>query len=111
MIGASQTNPIMMEVHGRIKSPPLSDGELQGLWQRSYPITIDNLLARTLDPHDLLPYLCVHLSLGHWFERSLLWLLDVRLCLEHWQGSLDWHSLAAESRRNSASRAIYPTVL
>lgn len=111
MIGGSQTNPIMMEVHGRIKGPFRSDHELRSLWQRSYPMASDHLPARTLEPHDLLLYLCVHLSLHHCFERSLLWLLDIRLCLERWKDSFDWNRLMRESRRSSASRAIYTVLL
>jgi hypothetical protein len=98
--------PVVMEIHGTLHSAACLPGGLPELWRRSRPLTAFDIAARSLEPHDLVLYLCLHLATHHLFERSLQWLLDVRLCLEYWRDVLDWERFARTARASGAAKSI-----
>ncbi|MHB8653634.1 MAG: nucleotidyltransferase domain-containing protein [Terriglobia bacterium] len=101
----------LVEIHGALCSalPPFRH-DTERIWQRSRQVTLYGLPVRVLHPHDFLIHICVHLSFKHVFSWGLRGLLDIRLCLEKWEESLDWDQLAAESVQQGSAPFVSLTL-
>lgn len=54
------------------------DGQgLSALWARAQPVSFGGVPAWALCPTDLLLHLCLHVSVGHWFDKGLLAYVDI----------------------------------
>ena len=107
------TEKLMVELKSRPESTPLDlTVEWEELWERSEPSVLPlPANVRVLHPHDLIAQLSLHLVYHHSCERGLLWLLDIRLAIEHWHGEIDWLALkrvwAEDGSQQSVNLALY----
>jgi hypothetical protein len=81
--------------------------DIQGLWERARPITLENGQAWALAPEDLLLYLCIHAAYGHEFRTQLRSLVDIAKVIQHFGSSIVWDTLVDTALRWKASRGVY----
>jgi hypothetical protein len=62
--------------------------------ERTRTVAGEGYEIRVLAPDDELIYACAHLVLHHVYNWNLLWLLDVRMLLEHYGAVWSWAAVA-----------------
>jgi hypothetical protein len=101
---------LLIELHYAIAIPErMKDPDVEGLWIRAKPARIGGAEALVLSPEDLLLHLCVHASLHHGFEVSLLHLCDIPAVVDHFQARLDWTAFWDRARAWGAERSALVT--
>jgi hypothetical protein len=83
--------------------------DLEGLWARARPASIDTARALVLSPEDLLLHLCVHL-VEHRFRIGPWAYCDIAQVIRHHGGDLDWVQVQERARRWRAERCVYLTL-
>jgi hypothetical protein len=81
--------------------------DIQGLWNRAQPITLEDGQAWALAPEDLLLYLCIHAAYGHQFREQLRSLVDIAEVIRHFRQILPWETMADTAARWGAGRGVY----
>ena len=80
--------------------------EVDGLWSRSKPVTLQQFPARTLCPEDLLLHLCMHTAKhAHYMEFRML--TDIAEVIRYYALELDWAVVAERAREWGITRAAY----
>ena len=102
----------VVEVHWTIERPrgpfPI---DIDGLWSRSRPASLEGAPVRLLAPEDLLLHLILHCSYHHRFDRSALkGLVDIHTVVVRNPSSFDWTSLIDRSIEWKASGFGYTTL-
>lgn len=101
---------LLIELHYAIAIPErMRDSDVEGIWNRATPARIGGAEAFVLSPEDLLLHLCVHASLHHGFEVSLLHLCDIPVVVDHFRDRLDWGLFWERSRAWGAERSALIT--
>jgi hypothetical protein len=84
-----------VELHTQLESAePAYPVPTAGLWDGAEDADLCGLPCRTLEKHEFLLHLIMHLSEHHAFEHGLRSLLDVHLWIERHHGRLDWQLIA-----------------
>jgi hypothetical protein len=78
--------PCAVDLHRNV--PDLHDRAWDGLFRRSLPAMLGDVVVRVLGPEDQLRLLCLHLA-RHGMARPL-WLCDIGVCLESLPADFDW---------------------
>ncbi len=103
--------PVLIEVHTQLDSAepwfPVPIGEL---WEHIEETDWNDVLLPTLDPHEFLFHLVLHLARGHFFSLGLRPLLDVHLWIELQERRLDWERIARECARRGYGDWMYLTL-
>jgi len=96
-----------IELHWNI-APPLMDLniDLEGLWARAQPVTINETSALGLCPEDLLLHLGQHLC-QHDFKAGLKPLCDICETVLFYQNQIDWEQLVERARQWKTSKCVY----
>jgi hypothetical protein len=101
---------LLIELHYAIAIPErMKDPDVEGIWSRVEPARIGGAEAFVLSPEDLLLHLCIHASLHHGFEVSLLHLCDIPVVVDHFQARLDWAVFWERARTWGAERSALVT--
>lgn len=80
---------------------------IERFWEKSVPVHWVGTETRILAPEHLLIYLCEHaLRINHSFNRLIL-VYDIYQVLMRYQGQLDWHFIAGESREFHLSDLVF----
>jgi hypothetical protein len=101
---------LLIELHYAIAIPErMKDSDVEGIWGRAEAARIGGAEAFVLSPEDLLLHLCVHASLHHGFEVSLLHLCDIPVAVDHFQDRPDWAVFWNRARAWGAERSALVT--
>ncbi len=108
---AMTKDEIVIELHWDLVVPssPVQI-DIQGLWQRAKPITLENGQAWTLGLEDLLLYLSVHAAYGHEYNNQLRSLVDISEVIHHFVQELNWMSIKETAIQWGANRGVYLTL-
>jgi hypothetical protein len=79
-------------------------------WEGAEEIEVDGLRVRSLEKHEFLFHLVLHLARSHLFGQGLRPLLDVHLWVELHKDRLDWEWFASESIRRGYGDWVYLTL-
>jgi hypothetical protein len=97
-----------IEVHTELESAepqyPVSAAEL---WQNAEAFECCGLPCKTLEKHEFLLHLIMHLSEHHTFDHGLRALLDVHLWIELHHGKLDWNWIAVQAVRRGYAHWVW----
>ncbi|MBU0608764.1 MAG: nucleotidyltransferase family protein [Armatimonadetes bacterium] len=92
-----------VEWHSTIAQHPwgqegISDEELDGLWDRSQPVTLGGAAAHRLSPDDLLLHTCIHAARHHRLHvGGLKACHDIGHIVRRWHSDLDWDAIHARA--------------
>ena len=96
-----------IEVHTQLESAeplyPVSEAEL---WRGAEEFELCGLPCKTLEKHEFLLHLIMHLSEHHLFAHGLRALLDVHLWIELHHGKWDWNWIAAQAARRGYAQWV-----
>lgn len=82
---------IPVEIHWTIERPTSPFRiDVEGLWHRSRPVTVEGEAVRILSPEDLLLHLCLHAGYHHRFIVSLQVFADIAEIVRHHGDQFDW---------------------
>lgn len=76
------------------------------IWSNLREISCQQSPFSVLNEHDLILFLCLHLSYHHQFGK-LLSLMDLALALEKFSGSLEWEYIVKQTIEMNAKNAVY----
>jgi len=74
-----------------------------GAWSRRVPVVIQDVAVKTLAPHDLVHFLCLHGTKHVW--SRLAWLADLVWFIYKYP-CFDWDALLAEAHENGTRRMV-----
>ena len=98
----------LIEVHTQLDSAePWFPVPIAKIWEHIEKTDWNDLCVPTLDVHEFLFHLVLHLSRGHFFNLGLRALLDVHLWVELQEKRLDWEWIARECIRREYSDWMY----
>jgi len=80
------------------------------LWDGAEDVELCGLACKTLEKHEFLLHLIMHLSEHHVFEHGLRSLLDVHLWIERHQAQLNWQLIADQATRRGYAQWVYLTL-
>jgi hypothetical protein len=83
------------------------DMDMEGLFQRSVPVTIAGRNMKTLSPEDLLIVLSLHAAKHAW--GRLMWLCDIARIMSH--PNLNWEWIGQQARALGIVRILNVTLL
>jgi hypothetical protein len=97
-----------VELHTQLESSePAYPVPTAMLWSGAEAIELCGLPCSTLEKHEFLLHLIMHLSEHHLFEHGLRSLLDVHLWIERHHAQLDWELIAAQATRRGYAQWVY----
>jgi Uncharacterised nucleotidyltransferase len=97
-----------VELHTQLESAePAYPVPTAGLWDGAEDVDLCGLPCRTLEKHEFLLHLIMHLSEHHAFEHGLRSLLDVHLWIERHHAQLDWQFIADQAVRRGYAPWVY----
>jgi hypothetical protein len=97
-----------VEVHTQLESAePAYPVPSAQLWEGAEEVDLCGISCRTLEKHEFLLHVILHLADHHVFEYGLRALLDVHLWIERHEGHFDWCRLAAEAVRRGYADWVY----
>jgi hypothetical protein len=113
--GAEESIPLQkagtrafVEVHTQLESAePRYPMATQELWSRAEEFDWSGLPCKTLERHEFLLHLIMHLAEHHLFEHGLRALLDVHLWIELQRERLDWNWLTQEAARRGCAQWVH----
>jgi len=102
---------VLIELHWDLvlSSSPVQF-DIQHLWDRARPVTLEHGQAWALAPEDLLLYLCVHTAYVHEFHNQLRSLVDIAEVLHHSADTINWDILVKTAGDWKAGRGVYLTL-
>jgi len=101
-------NAITIDVHWTIN--PIGSPftvNLDELWERARPCTIDGLNALALSPEDLLFHLCLHTTYQPKLQWNLRHLWDIPETITYFQDEIDWERLFRRTRQWGANKPVF----
>jgi len=88
----------LIEVHTQLEmAAPWFPVSVCRMWETAEETQVDGLWVRSLEKHEFLFHLVLHLARSHLFDQGLRPLLDVHLWLELHKDRLDWEWFASET--------------
>jgi Uncharacterised nucleotidyltransferase len=100
-----------VELHTQLESAePRYPVPTAMLWSGAQDLDLHGLPCKTLEKHEFLLHLIMHLSEHHVFEHGLRSLLDVHLWIERHDARLDWQLIADRATRRGYARWVYLTL-
>jgi hypothetical protein len=81
--------------------------DLEDLWSRAQPVTVDGEPALVLAPEDALLHICVHGGLQSLFDHGLRPLLDVAAILDRHGATFDWSTVEYRAHDWGIARSVY----
>jgi hypothetical protein len=101
----------LLEVHTQLEmAEPLFPVSICRMWEGAEGAEVDGLRVRTLEKHEFLFHLVIHLARRHLFEQGLRPLLDVHLWVEMHKDRLDWEWLASETVKRGYGDWVHLTL-
>jgi hypothetical protein len=100
-----------VELHTQLESAePAYPVPTALLWDGAEDVELCGLPCKTLEKHEFLLHLIMHLSEHHVFEHGLRSLLDVHLWIERHHAQLDWQLIADQATRRGYAQWVYLTL-
>jgi hypothetical protein len=100
-----------VELHTQLESAePAYPVPTAMLWDGAEDVELCGLKCTTLDKHEFLLHLIMHLSEHHLFEHGLRSLLDVHLWIERHHSQLNWRLIADQATRRGYAQWVYLTL-
>jgi hypothetical protein len=97
-----------VELHTQLESAePAYPVPTVRLWDSAEDVNLGGLPCRTLEKHEFLLHLIMHLSEHHVFEHGLRSLLDVHLWIERHHAQLDWQLIADRATCRGYAQWVY----
>jgi hypothetical protein len=88
----------LIEVHTQLEmASPWFPVDTSRLWESAEKTQVDGLWVRSLEKHEFLFHLVLHLARSHLFDQGLRPLLDVHLWVELHKHRMDWEWFAFET--------------
>ncbi|MGD0282373.1 MAG: nucleotidyltransferase family protein, partial [Dissulfurispiraceae bacterium] len=104
----TKKNHTTLEIHFNIVNPPFSHRvDIERLWARTQPDSIQGLEVLAMCPEDLLLHLCTHAGFKHGFENGIMPLFDISHTIRHYETILDWEHLLNRGREWGVSRCVF----
>jgi hypothetical protein len=99
---------VLIELHSQLESAePWFQVSPHIIWENTEETTVNGLRARTLEKHEFLFHLVLHLARSHVFEHGLRPMLDVHLWVELHKDRLNWEHLASETKRRGYGNWVH----
>ena len=100
-------NKTLLDLHWRITPENLAVPlDLEALWQRLEPASLEGSTVQNLSPEVLLLVLCIHASKPRHFWRRLSWISDLAELLQTYP-QLDWERVLADAKLLRGERMLY----
>jgi hypothetical protein len=100
-----------VELHTQLESAePSYPVPKATLWDGAEDVELYGLRCKTLEKHEFLLHLIMHLSEHHLFEHGLRSLLDVHLWIERHHARLNWQLIADHVARRGYAQWVYLTL-
>jgi hypothetical protein len=100
-----------VELHTQLESAePTYPVPTARLWDGAEDVDLCGLPCRTLEKHEFLLHLIMHLSENHLFEHGLRSLLDVHLWIDRHHAQLDWQLIAEQATCRGYAQWVYLTL-
>jgi hypothetical protein len=100
-----------VELHTQLESAePAYPVPTAMLWSGAEDVDLHGLPCKTLEKHEFLLHLIMHLSEHHLFEHGLRSLLDVHQWIERHHAHLDWQLVADQATRRGYAKWVYLTL-
>jgi hypothetical protein len=100
-----------VELHTQVESAePAYPVPTAMLWDGAEVVELCGLTCTTLNKHEFLLHLIMHLSDHHRFEHGLRSLLDVHLWIERHHAQLNWRLIADQATRRGYAPWVYLTL-
>jgi len=101
---------VPIEIHWHIELPdtPFSI-DIDGLWERARPVTINDVQVLVLSPEDLILHLCLHATAHILDDIGLKPFYDLSEVIRYYQAKdeMDWNLLQLRSKEWRADRPLY----
>ena len=101
---------VPVEIHWHIEPPDAPFlVDIDGLWERARPVTINDVQALALSPEDLILHLCLHASSHILDDIGFRPFCDLSKVIRHYQrkGEIDWELLRLRSQEWKTDRPLY----
>ena len=97
-----------IEIHFNIVDAPFSHRlDLEQLWARTQPDSIQGVEVLTMCPEDLLLHLCTHTGFQHGFDNGIMSLFDISHTIKHYEAILDWEHVLNRGKEWGVSKCVY----
>lgn len=108
----ANTHGVMIELHWDIVPPnsPIRV-DVEGLWERSQLIKLEDTEARVLSPEDLLLHLCIHACFHLPTGLDLVPLCDIAGLVRSSEVKIDWQLLVERATRWGGRKCAYLMLL
>ena len=101
----------IIEVHTQLETAaPWFPVDTARVWEGAEETKVDGLRVRSLEKHEFLFHLVLHLARYHIFEQGLRPLLDVHLWVALHRERLDWEWIASETVRREYGDWVHLTL-
>jgi hypothetical protein len=101
----------LIELHTQLEmAEPWFPVNTRPMWESAEVTEIDGLRVKSLEKHEFLFHLVLHLTRDHLFEQGLRSLLDVHLWVEFHNSQLDWDWLASETTKRGYGDWVHLTL-
>jgi hypothetical protein len=101
----------LIEMHTQLEmASPWFPVDTSRLWERAEKTQVDGLWVRSLEKHEFLFHLVLHLARTHLFDQGLRPLLDVHLWVELHKQRMDWEWFAFETVNRGYGDWVYLTL-
>ena len=101
----------LIEMHTQLESTePWFAVRPELMWEKCEETFVNGLRIKTLEKHEFLFHLVLHLSRHHLFDCGLRALLDIHLWVELHRDRLDWEWLASEAARRGYAGWVHLTL-
>jgi hypothetical protein len=81
-----------------------------GLWQNAREIESAGITSMSLDPHDLLLYLCINAAFHDLYQNGLRGLFDIAAAIDHFQEGINWEEIYCRSKVWKADKLVFVTL-
>src|SRR5208283_1253507 len=101
-------NSTIIEIHFNLFNPPFSERvDIEQLWDRTQPDSIQGIEVLTMCPEDLLLHLCTHAGFMHGFDNGIMPLFDISHTIKHYEPILDWERVLNRGKEWGVSKCVY----
>jgi len=97
---------IMIEVHKGLAQPRRFKMDMDKIWKRSIPVSIDGVDALRLSNEDIILHLCLHM-IYHKFIIYLIWWTDLYEFIKKFEADINWDYVVEKAIEQQISTAVY----
>jgi hypothetical protein len=99
---------VPIEIHFSIVDRPYAERfDVEDLWKRAQPGSIQGVEVLVLSPEDLLLHLCAHTGVHHGFSNGVMPLVDIQRLIEFYSTALNWQRVVETASQWGLARCVY----